>query len=106
MQEKIIDVIDPLSALHENNSIMFESLEDETLNLDRVTIVALFGSVGSRDICPSFSKPREQVLAKLDPVPASLADEHFPDSGNQLFWYAFETHLKIRSENAILVADA
>jgi len=102
MQEKIIDVIDPLSALHENNSIMFESLEDETLNLDRVTIVALFGSVGSS----SFSKPREQVLANLDPVPASLADEHFPDSGNQLFWYVFETHLKIRSENAILVADA
>ena len=33
MQYKIIDVIDPLSALHENNSIMFESLADETLNL-------------------------------------------------------------------------
>ena len=39
MQYKIIDVIDPLSALHENNSIMFEPLADETLNLHRVKIV-------------------------------------------------------------------
>ena len=72
MQYKIIDVIDPLSALHENNSIMFEPLADETLNLHRVKIVPLFGSFSSKDICPSFSKRREKVLAKFNPVPASL----------------------------------
>lgn len=72
MQYKIIDVIDPLSALHENNSIMFEPLADETLNLHRVKTVPLFGSFSSKDICPSFSKRREKVLAKFNPVPASL----------------------------------
>ena len=41
---------------------------------------------------------RELVLKKINPLMASLAQEHFPDAKRQLFGPGFEQRLKTRSE--------
>lgn len=87
IQDKILDVLDPLCALHENFTLMQESIENEEIILDKATVDAMFGCVkiaimlvGDTSTQVS-SKRREQVLTKLYPVLASLWKEDFPDSG-------------------------
>ena len=112
IQDKILDVLGPLCALHENFTLMQESIENDEIILDKATVNAMFGCikkaimlVGDTSTQVS-SKRREQVLTKLNPVLASLGKEDFPDSGKRLFGDGFESCLKLRSETANTVADA
>ena len=112
IQDKILDVLSPLCALHENFTLMQESTENDEIILDKATVNAMFGCikkaimlVGDTSTQVS-SKRREQVLTKLNPVLASLGKEDFPDSGKRLFEDGFESRLKLRSETANTVADA
>jgi len=112
IQDKILDILGPLCSLHENITLMHESLEDDAITLDKATVAAMLGCVKkaimlARDTSAQVSsKRREQVLTKLNPVLASLGKEAFPDSGKQLFGDGFEARLKLRSETANTVADA
>ena len=112
IQDKILDVLGPLCALHENFTLMQESIENEEIILDKATVDAMFGCVKKAIMLVGdtstqvSSKRREQVLTKLNPVLASLGKEDFPDSGKQLFGDGFESRLKLRSETANTVADA
>ena len=112
IQDKILDVLGPLCALHENLTLMQESMENEEIILDKATVDAMFGCVKKAIMLVGdtstqvSSKHREQVLTKLNPVLASLGKEDFPDSGKQLFGDGFESRLKLRSETANTVADA
>ena len=112
IQDKILDVLGPLCALHENFMLMQESIENEEIILDKATVDAMFGCVKKAIMLVGdtstqvSSKRREQVLTKLNPVLASLGKEDFPDSGKQLFGDGFESRLKPRSETANTVADA
>ena len=112
IQDKILDVLGPLCALHENLTLMQESMENEEIILDKATVDAMFGCVKKAIMLVGdtstqvSSKRREQVLTKLNPVLASLGKEDFPDSGKQLFGDGFESRLKLRSETANTVADA
>ena len=112
IQDKILHVLGPLCALHENFTRMQDSIENEEIILDKATVDAMFGCVkkairlvGDTSTQVS-SKRREQVLTKLNPVLASLGKEDFPDSGKRLFRDGFESRLKLRSETANTVADA
>ena len=112
IQDKILDVLRPLCALHENFTLMQECIENEEIILDEATDDAMFGCVKKAIMLVGdtstqvSSKRREQVLTKLNPVLASLGKEGFPDSGKQLFGDGFESLLKLRSETANTVADA
>lgn len=112
IQDKILDILGPLCSLHENITLMHESLEEDAITLDKATVAAMFGCVKKAIMLVGdtsaqiSSKRREQVLTKLNPVLASLGKEAFPDSGKQLFGDGFEARLKLRSETANTVADA
>ena len=100
IQDKILDVLGPLCALHENLKLMQESVENEEIILDKATVEAMFGCVKKAIMLVGdtstqvSSKRREQVLTKLNPVVASLGKEDFPDSDKQLFEDGFEFRLK------------
>ena len=107
IQDKILDVLGPLCSLHETITLMQESMEDDAITLDKATVTAMFGCVKKAIMLVGdtsvqvFSKRREQVLTKLNPVLASLGKEDFPDSGKQLFGDGFESRLKLRSRKQL-----
>ena len=102
----------PLCALHENFTLMQESIENEEIILDKATLDAIIGCVKKAIMLVGdtstqvSSKRREQVLTKLNPVLASLGKEDIPSSSKQLFADGFESRLQLRSETANTVADA
>ena len=112
IQDKILDVLGPLCALHENFTLMQEWIENEEINLDKATVDATFGCVKKAIMLVGdtstqvSSKRREQVLTKLNPVLASLGKEDFKDSVKQLFGDGFKSLLKLRSETTNTVTDA
>ena len=112
IQDKLLDVLGLLCALQENFTLMQESIENDKIILHEATVDAMFGCVKKAIMLVGdtstqvWSKHREQVLTKLNPVLASLGKEDFPDSGKQLFGDGFESHLKLRSETANIVANA
>jgi len=114
IQDKILDVLGPLCSLHQNITLMHESLEDDAITLDKATVATMFGCVKKAIVLVAdtsaqiSSKRREhaQVFTKLNPVLASLGKEAFPYSGKQLFGDGFEARLKLRSETEIQLLKA
>ena len=74
VQDKILDVLGPLCALHENFMLMQDSIENEEIILDKITVDAMFGCVKKAIMLVEdtstqvSSKRREQVLTKLNLV--------------------------------------
>ena len=111
IQDKILDALGPLCSLHENITLMHESLEGDAITLDKATFAAMSGRVKAIVLVGDTSaqissKRREQALTKLNPVLALLGKEALSDSGKQLFGNGFEARLKVRSETSNTVADA
>jgi len=89
-----------LCALHENLTLIQESIENEEIILNKATVDAMFGCVKKAIMLVEdtstqvSSKRREQVLNKLNPVLASLGKEDFLDSGQGAVWRWFRIPLK------------
>ena len=112
VQDKLLDVLGPLCTLYENCAMIYESMDQGAITLDKATVVGMFNCVKKSvmlvgDTSAQLSaEHREQVLTKLNPVLSSLGKEEFPDAGKQLFGDGFESRLKLRSETANTVHQA
>ncbi|XP_078344562.1 uncharacterized protein LOC144630146 [Oculina patagonica] len=112
IQDKTLDVLGPLCTLYENFTMMYESLDEGAITVEKSTVMGMLNCVKKAvmlvgDTSAQMSaKRREQVLTKLNPVLSSLGKEDFPDAGKQLFGDGFESRLKLRSETANTVQQA
>ncbi len=113
MQDHILDVFGPLSTVYENLLAMLESSSsDGIVELDKDSVLNFLTCIkhamllaGDATACLSVNR-RELVLKKINPLMASLAQEHFPNTERQLFGPNFEQRLKTRSETAETIGKA
>ena len=91
IQDKLLDVLGPLCTLYKNCGMIYESMDQGLITLDKATVVGMFNCVKKSvvlvgDTSAQLSAKRcEQVLTKLNPVLSSLGKEEFPDAGKQVF---------------------
>ncbi|KAL9978422.1 hypothetical protein ACROYT_G015935 [Oculina patagonica] len=91
IKDKTLDVPVPLCTLYENFTMMYESLDEGAITVEKSAVMGMFNCVKKAvmlvgDTSAQMSaKHREQVLTKLNPVLSSLGKEDFPDAGKQLF---------------------
>ena len=97
IQDKLLDVLGPLHTLYENCAMIYESMDQGAITLDKATVVGMFNCVKKSlvlvgDTSAKLSvKRREQVLTNLNPVLSPLGKEEFTDAGKQLFGDGFES---------------
>ena len=107
IQDSVLDVLGPLCTLYENLLSMDSAVAtDGVVQLDAPSVhnfsecikhaLLLLGDVAAR----ISRNCRELVLAKINPLMVSLAQEEFSDSKRDLFGSSFEQRLKTRSETA------
>ena len=111
IQDKLLHVLGPLCTLYEKCAMIYESMDQGAITLDKAAVVGMFNCVKSVMLVGDTSaqlsaKRHEQVLTKLNPVPSSLGKDEFPDVGKQLFGDGFESRLKLRSETVNTVHQA
>ena len=113
MQDHILDVFGPLSTVYENLLAMLESSSsDGIVELDKDSVLNFLTCIkhamllaGDATARLSVNR-RELILKKINPLMASLAQEHFPNTERQLFGPNFEQRLKTRSETAETIGKA
>ena len=113
LQDNILDTFGPLCTMFENLLEMLDSLGNEgVVQLDKSSINCFLSCVKhalllAGDASASINvNRRELVLKKINPLLASMAQEHFPDAKRQLFAPGFEQRLKSRSETADTIEKA
>ena len=113
MQDSVLDVLGPLRTVYENLLSMDSAVAtDGVVQLDAPSVhnfsecikhtLLLLGDVDAR----ISTNRRELVLAKINPLMVSLAQEEFSDSKRDLFGSSFEQRLKTRSETAETISKA
>ena len=113
MQDNFLDVFGSISTMYENLLAMLEEIGDDgVIELDKASVNAFLSCVkhalmllGDASAGCSAQR-RELVLKKINPLMASMAQEHFPDAKRHLFGSGFEQRLKTRSETAETIAKA
>ena len=113
LQDNILDTFGPLCTMFENLVVMLDSLGNEgVVQLDKSSINSFLSCVKhalllAGDASASINvNRRELVLKTINPLLASMAQEHFPDAKRQLFGPGFEQRLKSRSETADTIEKA
>ena len=113
MQDHILDVFGPLSTVYENLlALLGSSNSDGVVELDKDSILNFLTCIKHAmlfavDETARLSvNRRELVLKKVNPFMVSLAQEHFSDTGRQLFGPSLEKRLKTRSETAETIGKA
>ena len=113
MQDSVLDVLGPSCTVYENLLSMDSAVAtDGVVQLDAPSVhnfsecikhaLLLLSDVAAR--IPT--NRRELVLAKINPLMVSLAQEEFSDSKRDLFGSSFEQRLKTRSETAETISKA
>ena len=113
MQDSVLDVLGPLCTVYENLLSMDSAVAtDGVVQLDAPSVhnfsecikhaLLLLGDVAAR----ISTNRRELVLAKINPLMVSLAQEEFSDTKRELFGSSFEQRLKTRSETAETISKA
>ena len=115
MQDIILDTFGPLCTIKmfENLLVMLDNLgSNGVVQLDKSSINCFLSCVKlalliAGDASASINvNRRELVLKKINPLLASMAQEHFPDAERKLFGPGFEQKLKTRSETADTIEKA
>ena len=113
LQDKVLDILGPLSTIYENLWSMFHTMEkDSAIELDKESVSMLMRCIKhamhmTGDVSTHLAgKRRELVLQKINPLLTSLANEEFTDTKRQLFGPGFEQRLKIRPETAETIGKA
>ena len=113
MQDSVLHVLGPLCTVYENHLSMDSAVAtDGVVQLDSLSVhnflecikhaLLLLGHVAAQ----ISTNRRELVLAKINPLMVSLAQEEFSDSKRDLFGSSFEQRLKTRSETAETISKA
>ena len=86
---------------------MLDSIgSDGVIQMDKTSVNGFLSCVKGDASAGISVTRRELVLKKINPLMASMAQEHFPDAKRQLFGPGFEQRLKTRSETADTIAKA
>ena len=113
LQDNILDTFGPFCTMFENLLVMLDNLgSNGVVQLDKSSINCFLSCVKlalliAGDASASINvNRRELVLKKINPLLASMAQEHFPDAERKLFGPGFEQKLKTRSETADTIEKA
>ena len=107
LQDNILDMFGPLCTIYKNLLAMLDSIgSDGVIQMDKTSVNGFLSCVKGDASAGISVTRRELVLKKINPLMASLAQEHFPDAKRQLFGPGFEQRLKTRSETADTIAKA
>ena len=102
LQDKVLDILGPLSTIYENLLSMFHTMEkDGAIELHKESVSMFMTCIKhamhmTGDVSTHIAgKRRELVLQTINPLLTSLANEEFTDTECQLFGPGFEQRLKI-----------